>query len=173
MRKTNIQTWTEGWQEAYNREEEILLKIFKVEWVDVFHIGSTSIPSIGYAKPIIDILLVVKNIEKVEDFNDNMMLIGYKPRGENGIMYRRYFTKGNSNRTHHLHIYQFGHENIKRHLDFKAYLTTHPLDAQKYGELKVKLAAQFPDNTYEYQEGKEAFIKQLIKKVEKWTSQQF
>lgn len=159
MRKTNIQTWTEGWQEAYNREEEILLKIFKDEWVDVFHIGSTSIPSIGYAKPIIDILLVVKNIEKVEDFNDNMVLMGYMPRGENGIMYR-------------LHIYQFGHENIKRHLDFKAYLTAHPLDAQKYGELKVQLAAQFPDNTYEYQEGKETFIKQLIKKVEKWTSQQ-
>ncbi|MCK0473183.1 GrpB family protein [Alkalihalobacillus sp. APA_J-10(15)] len=32
-------------------------EVFKEELVDIFHIGSTSIPAIGFAKPIIDMLL--------------------------------------------------------------------------------------------------------------------
>ncbi|MBT2701308.1 GrpB family protein [Bacillus sp. ISL-40] len=37
-----------------------------------------------------------------------MVEIGYDPRGEQGIEGRRYFSKGGSNRTHHVHVYQNG-----------------------------------------------------------------
>lgn len=65
MRITNVQAWTEDWGKLYQQEEAKLKAVFKDELIDIFHIGSTSIPDIGYAKPIIDILLVVKELKKL------------------------------------------------------------------------------------------------------------
>ncbi|KZN97945.1 MAG: GrpB family protein [Bacillaceae bacterium] len=170
MRKTIILPWTEEWEKSYKKEAKILKAIFKDEIVDIFHIGSTSIPTIGYAKPIIDILIVVKDIEKVDLYNGKMKELGYEPRGENGISGRRYFPKGQDNRTHHVHIYQIGHENIEKHLLFKEYMIKNPDEAKKYGELKMKLAKQFPDHTHQYQKGKESFVNEMVEKSLKWAS---
>lgn len=155
----------------YTLESEIISRIFNNEMISIYHIGSTSIPHIGYAKPIIDILVVVKDIEKVDLYNKEMAEMGYSDRGEQGIVERRYFTKGGSNRTHHVHIYQYGNINIKKHLDFKEYLLAHSEDAKKYGELKIKLAEEFPDDTHKYQERKESFVNELVAKSIKWASE--
>src|SRR5690606_10959058 len=110
MRKTEIRPWTEQWIKKYEEEEIQLKQIFNEELHAIYHIGSTSIPTIGYAKPIIDILIVVKDINKIDFYNDAMISKGYNPKGENGIAGRRYFTKGHENRTHHVHIFQEGNE---------------------------------------------------------------
>ena len=170
MRKTNIVPWTAEWEVSYRIEAEILKDILKDELIDIYHIGSTSVKSIGFAKPIIDILIVVNKIELIDQYNDKLELLGYEPRGENGITGRRYFPKGKENRTHHVHIFQVGNENIKTHLDFKDFLIKHPTDAKSYGDLKIKLAEQFPDNTKEYQLGKEQFVNELVRKVKNWSS---
>ncbi|MCM3729835.1 GrpB family protein [Neobacillus cucumis] len=148
MRKTEILPWTEDWVKQYYKEESILKEIFKDELLGIYHIGSTSVPTIGFAKPIVDILIIVKDIEKVHLYNDKMSSIGYEPRGENGILGRRYFPKGKERRTHHIHFYQEGNENIRIHLDFKEYLINNPEDARSYGDLKIKLAKQFPNDIH-------------------------
>lgn len=170
MRKTEITPWTEEWAKLYLHEEKILINIFENELQGIYHIGSTSVPPIGFAKPIIDILLVVNDLEKVEQYNEKMLSQGYLPRGENGISGRRYFPKGKDKRTHHLHIYQVGHENIKIHLDFKEYLLHNSDDAKAYGQLKIKLAEQFPDDTHKYQDGKEHFVNGLVDKATNWNA---
>ncbi|MCM3439255.1 GrpB family protein [Metabacillus halosaccharovorans] len=171
MRKTEIVPWTKNWEESYRKEEKLLNEIFINELVDIFHIGSTSVPAIGYAKPIIDILIIVKNIENVDVYNDKMQTFGYEPRGENGISGRRYFPKGKEKRTHHVHIYQIGNENIEKHLSFKHYLLNHPEEAKKYGDLKIELANKFKDHTHQYQKGKEAFVNELVEKSLRWRNE--
>ncbi|OZI10475.1 hypothetical protein CEW92_16725 [Bacillaceae bacterium SAS-127] len=168
MRKTNICAWTEDWGKLYSQEEGVLKEVFGDELVDIFHIGSTSIPTIGYAKPIIDILIVVNDIEKVDLYNGDLLAVGYEAKGEFGIAGRRYFPKGGDNRTHHVHIFQVGSEHIQAHLDFKEYLIRHPMDAKRYGELKINLAKQFPNEHHKYQEGKQSFIHELVGKVQEW-----
>jgi GrpB-like predicted nucleotidyltransferase (UPF0157 family) len=148
-----------------------LKEVFKDELVDIFHIGSTSIPTIGFAKPIIDILIVVRNIENVDLYNSQMLTLAYEPKGENGIAGRRYFTKGKDNRTHLVHIFQIGSEFIKVHLDFKEFLIKNPIEANKYGELKINLAKQFPEEHHKYQEGKQQFVNNLVKRAKEWASQ--
>ena len=168
MRKTKICPWTEEWGKVYRHEEKLLKGILKDEIVHIFHIGSTSVQATGYAKPIIDILIVVKSIEKVDLFNGELRRFGYESKGENGITGRRYFPKGNESRTHHLHIFQVGNENIKTHLDFKDYLIKHPEDAKKYGEVKIELAKKFPENHYRYQDEKQVFVNGLVLKAKDW-----
>ena len=168
MRETNIMPWTEEWGKLYSEEENLLKRIFKNELVDIFHIGSTSIPTIGYAKPIIDILIVVKDIEKVDSYISIMEELGYVSKGENGITGRRYFPKGEENRTHHVHIFQIGSEHIKPLLDFKEYLINNPLEAKEYGELKINLTKQFPKEHHKYQEGKQQFVNELAIKAKEW-----
>jgi GrpB-like predicted nucleotidyltransferase (UPF0157 family) len=170
LRKTKIDSWTDEWEKSYSREKEKLKEVFKEELVDIYHIGSTSIPTIGFAKPIIDILIVVRNIKNVDLYNSEMLKLEYEPKGENGIAGRRYFTKGKDNRTHHVHIFQFGSEFIKIHLDFKEFLIKNPIEAKKYGELKINLAKQFPDEHHKYQEGKQQFVNNLVKKVKEWAT---
>lgn len=66
MRRTEIVAWTETWNELYVIESNIISQIFNSEMTSIHHIGSTSVPNIGYAKPIIDVLVVVKDIEKID-----------------------------------------------------------------------------------------------------------
>ncbi|WP_127532047.1 GrpB family protein [Paenibacillus kobensis] len=171
MRRTEITHWTEHWFDLYRKEEVLLQSIFSNELLEIHHIGSTSVPQIGFAKPIIDILIVVKDIIKVDEYNEQMILKGYKPRGEHGIVGRRYFPKGGDHRTHHVHIYEVGNINIDYHLNFKEYLKSHPDEAKTYGKLKLHLSKQSPDNVGVYQDGKEAFCTETVKKAMKWASE--
>lgn len=170
MRKTNIQPWTKEWEVKYKIEELALKEIFKDIIIDIFHIGSTSIPTIGFAKPIIDILIVLEDIEQVDPLNNKMTELGYSPKGENGIPGRRYFSKGGEQRTHHIHVYQKGNENIQIHLNFQAYLLENPDIAEQYGQLKKSLLEKYPDNHQKYQEGKQEFVDQLVKAAQKWAA---
>lgn len=79
----------------YEKEAKKLCNIFASEIIEIHHIGSTAVKGLT-AKPIIDIMPVVKDIERVEDFNIAMIDIGYEAKGENGLPGRRFFQKGGS-----------------------------------------------------------------------------
>lgn len=76
MRKTKIVPWPNEWETLYSLEEKHLKEIFKDEMLGIYHIGSTSIPVVGYAKPTIDILISVKDIEMIDEYNEKMCLQG-------------------------------------------------------------------------------------------------
>ncbi|WP_282941577.1 GrpB family protein [Paenibacillus sp. RC67] len=171
MRKTIVAEWTPEWAVRYSEVARLLKDILDTELVRIHHIGSTSIPCIGYAKPIIDILIEVVNIEVISSFNEAMHDEGFSPKGENGIPGRRYFTKGGDQRTHHVHIFEVGHPSIAAHLDFKAYMLEHPQDAADYGQLKLRLAEQFPESVHQYQDGKRSLLENLVQKAAIWAAE--
>ncbi len=148
-------------------EVEKLKLIFGNEIVDIHHIGSTSVPGLK-AKPILDIMPVVRDIALVDKYNQEMQVIGYEPKGENGIPRRRYYQKGGENRSHHVHIYQVGSYEIKRHLAFRDYLLRHPDVKKSYGELKERLAQQFPYDIESYINGKEHLVREIEVKALNW-----
>lgn len=172
MRKTIIVPWTHNWSIQFQEESSMLEALLGEELLAIHHIGSTSVPDIGYAKPIIDILIVVHNIHNVDKYNGLMTTLGYIPRGENGIPNRRYFTKGKEQRSHHVHIHQLHDERISAHLNFKQYLIAHPREARSYGQVKLRLAKLFPDDIHLYQQGKESFVNQLVASSKQWAASQ-
>ena len=89
--------------------------------------------------------------------------------GEFGIPGRRYYRKGGENRTHQIHAFsEEDHWNIDRHLAVRDYLRAHPKEAKLYGDLKQRLAQQFPEDIERYCDGKDAFVKALEKRAYAW-----
>ena len=161
-----------GWKESFREEASRLRAIFEQEIIAIHHIGSTSIPNIS-AKPIIDILVEVRAIGRIDHFNSVMRQHGYRPRGENGLPGRRYFVKGSQAlHTHHIHMYEHGHPDIARVLIFRDYLLAHPDEALRYGKLKEALAHQFPKDIDTYQSGKAELIQELEGKAARWKAEE-
>ncbi len=168
MRKMEVRPYDTNWASLFLEEASLLQQIFGDELVEIHHIGSTSVPGLS-AKPVIDILPVVRDIARVDAYNSEMLAHGYEPRGELGLAGRRYFPKGGNERTHHVHVYQIGHPDIFRHIAFRDYLRAHPDEAKPYGDLKEELAKRFPYDSGGYVEGKEALVQALEQKALVWS----
>jgi len=160
------------WAQLFAEEAAKLRVVFGDLLLEIHHIGSTSVPGLP-AKPVIDIMPVVKDIAQVDLLNVQMESLGYEAMGECGLAGRRYFRKGGDDRTHNVHTYQWDNRQaIERHLAVRDYLRTHPATAKEYGELKQRLARQFPTDIYGYMDGKDSFVKALEQEALRWRQKQ-
>lgn len=167
-RKVEVVEHDESWEAIFQLEEERLQHLLGDLIVNVHHIGSTAIPGI-VAKPIVDILVEVKDIQKVDQYNPGMQQLGYIPKGEFGISGRRFFIKGTeADRTHHVHIYEVGDIEVGRHVNFRDYLKLHPDVAMEYSRLKAKLADKYPYDIDAYMFEKNRFIEDVEMKIIIW-----
>lgn len=157
-----------NWKLLFEKEAAALRDALQDAVISVLHIGSTSVEGLS-AKPIVDILLVVKEIAALDDKADVFSALGYTPMGEYGIVGRRYFTKGQAKRTHQIHA--FGYESshdILRHVAFRDYLKSNPEKRVAYSTLKQELAKKYPQDIAAYCDGKDAFVKRLEKEALLW-----
>jgi len=168
MRKVEVLPYNPEWLTLFEQEAAKLDELFGDELVEIHHIGSTAVPGLS-AKPVIDIMPVVRDISRVDDYNDRMRQLRYEPKGENGLPGRRYFQKGGFHRTHHVHIYEKGNPEINRHLAFRDFLRSHPAERDMYGELKEQLAKQYPYSIDAYITGKEELVLEIEKKAMAWS----
>lgn len=154
------------WKELFREEKESLLKDFPGKILKVSHGGSTAIPGIS-AKPLIDIFAVVPSLQVAEEIQPELEKLGYEYRGEEGIPERRFYVKGDrSNRTHNLHLVEESSREWKNHILIKNYYLKYPAAAQEYAKIKEQLAKDFPEDRRAYGSGKDAFIKEIIRKAE-------
>lgn len=160
-------TWATAFQEAVN---EVAAE-FRGNLIAIHHIGSTAIPGI-HAKPIIDMLAVVFDIDAVDHSNGDLARYGYVAKGEFGICGRRYFFRNSATgaRTHQIHAFQTGTPGVARHLAFRDYLRAHPQVALTYSDLKRRLAEAHPEDIEAYMDGKDAFIKDVEAKALEWAA---
>lgn len=164
--KVRLSNFDENWSKMFQMEERILNTIFGNEIIKCEHFGSTSVKGLK-AKPVIDMMCIVKDIERIDSFNQQMDSLGYDIAGEWGIPGRRLFRKGGENRTHHIHFYQYDNPQINRHLIFRDYLRAHPEAVSKYSRFKDELAQRFED-TREYSQAKKSFVQEMEKKALYW-----
>lgn len=121
MRILTVVDYDEMWPTLFENERTLLQMTLGKVISRIHHIGSTSVPGLS-AKPVIDILIEVANLEELDSLNQAMEGVGYTVRGENGILNRRYFTKGGNQRSHHIHAFTTGDAQIIKHLAFRDYL---------------------------------------------------
>lgn len=72
------------WRQLFQQEAEQLTAVLGNNVVAMHHVGSTAIPTI-YAKPILDLMLVVQDIPALDRKQPMMEALGYVALGEFGI----------------------------------------------------------------------------------------
>ncbi|MFO7680405.1 MAG: bifunctional GrpB family protein/GNAT family N-acetyltransferase [Chloroflexota bacterium] len=157
-----------AWKQAFRAEMAHLTPIFGDNLVDIHHIGSTAVSGIK-AKPTIDMLPIVWDIQQVDNLKEAMAAAGYIHRGEHGVPGRRYFRKGSdAEHTHHIHTFQVGSPEIARHLLFRDYLRTRSTKARDYDRLKTQLAQVYQDDPAAYTHAKTEFILAIEREAFTW-----
>ncbi len=130
-------------------------RVLKIE-----HVGSTAIPSMP-AKPIIDILIVVRDFERASVCIRALERLGYEYKGENSQLRQHHLLKG-SPTTHTLYLVEPDNEELAARVRFRDYLIAHPEAARAYAHLKVSLAERHAADLKAYQEGKLEFVKWIV-----------
>lgn len=166
--QVNVKEFDLGWKALFEKEAELIRSILGDSCKAVHHIGSTAVDGLP-AKPIIDILTVVDDIEAVDKLIPQFEAAGYEYLGELGLAERRYLRKGGIERTHLLQIYAESCSfHIERHLAVRDYLRSNKEIAEEYGALKTRLAKKFPNNNEAYCDGKDGFVDALERAALKW-----
>ena len=163
-----------GWAAEFGREAAALSRVFGDSVVAVHHIGSTSVLGLA-AKPIVDILVLLRETDTIHRFNPGIKGLGYRVRGEcldaevPGTPGRFYFSKDTAGvRTHHVHVCAEGHPQVIDLLATRDYLRSHPERARQYGAHKRDLAVAHRHDNVAYMRGKDAFVKALIDEARVW-----
>lgn len=159
------------WRDIYKSHINKIEPILGNEILSVHHVGSTSIPGM-WAKPNIDVMVVVHDISKIKQYRTDMELAGYVARGDYSKIDEEYFTEDlpSGERVASIHVFQSGNPEIKKHLDFRDYLTTNEDARNRYIKLKKQLVHDRKVHYRGYDDGKQKLISQLNKEAEAWAS---
>lgn len=123
------------------------------------HVGSTAVPGLS-AKPVIDLLGEAGSLAGIAAARSALERLGYRWRGENGFVGRRYFTRDDADtgaRAVHLHVYAAGEPALAWHLAFRDRLRAEPATAAAYAREKSRCAALHPDDSGAYAACKQAW----------------
>jgi len=147
-----------NWPVLFEREREILERAVG-RWVvgGIHHVGSTAVPGLD-AKPIIDILVGVGNLETSRAC--------FEPLAELEYLYAPYLSEemhwfckpDPQHRTHHLHLAPADGQRFEDELAFRDRLRADRAMATNYAALKHQLATRFEDDREAYTEAKAEFI---------------
>jgi GrpB-like predicted nucleotidyltransferase (UPF0157 family) len=133
------------------------------DWVvgGIHHVGSTAVPGLE-AKPIIDILVGVRDLDESRACFEPLARLGY--------MYAPYlaeemhwFCKPHpSRRTHHLHLVPVDSKRYHAELAFCNHLRESPQIAAEYLALKRGLARRFAHDREAYTDSKADFFRRVL-----------
>lgn len=156
------------WPASFERERSVLESVLDPVLVGkVEHIGSTAVPGLE-AKPIIDMLAVVSDIEASAGPSGRLGSVGWVAASEpTDIEERRrsFCTPSVALRTHHLHVVEERSEGWRGWLAFRDHLRSNPADRARYAGLKRTLAEGVtdPNDRAGYRSGKATFIQELTR----------
>jgi GrpB-like predicted nucleotidyltransferase (UPF0157 family) len=158
-----------AWHQAFEREACAIRHALNDVPIVLHHIGSTSIPGI-LAKPIIDLLGIVDDLDALDRHSPQMRDLGYEVMGPFGIEGRRYFRKFDTRgqRTHHLHVFSAGSIHIERHIAFRDYLRGNPVRTAEYSALREKITSGSAVSWGDYIDAKDPFVAETEKLAVDW-----
>lgn len=162
--------YDEKWTDIAAKEIASIRALLPEVDFEIEHIGSTAIPGLS-AKPIIDLLIGIDSLTVAKQFIEPLEKIGYSYWRENPKGWHFYFVKGlplvgGTGRTHHVHIYEKGHDEFHKRLLFRDYLKAHPEIAKAYSALKSNLADMYTNDREKYTDAKTDFIMEVVASAE-------
>jgi len=167
--KIEIVPYNPTWPSLFEQEKRQLIESLGKVIEHIHHIGSTAVEGLS-AKPVIDIIIEASSLKALDDNAPIFKHHGYEVMGEFGIVGRRYYRKGDDNRTHQIHAFVTGDQNVHRHIAFRDYLRAHPSIRLEYQQLKIDTASRCNNDIEIYCDGKNDFIKHYETRALEWVA---
>lgn len=166
-RPYSLEDPNDSWAQKFADVKKILESVFGEKIISVDHIGSNSFGI--KAKPLLDILIVVKDIKDLVKEKAAMEHIGYSWEDNYIEQDSVFFYKLEGERKiENIHVMSLGHQKIDQFLLTKEYFLAHPEVLQEYEQLKINLNKQFPDDYPSYRAGKNDFLQNILKLAKEW-----
>jgi GrpB-like predicted nucleotidyltransferase (UPF0157 family) len=160
-----------AWSLEFEQEATGIRKALDHLDVKIEHYGSTAVPSLR-AKPILDILVGIRPLEKWALCRPHLEAIGYDYAEGAGVPGHHIFGKGRD-RTHLVHIVEYEGESWRENLLFRDELRRNNNLRAAYLKVKEDAARQVPEGRSKYNEVKGPFIERtkqdLTKSLERTT----
>lgn len=146
-------TWPDRFDELGTRIRSALGDVA----LSVEHIGSTSVPRLA-AKPVIDVLVVVADIDDEGTYVPALEDAGFvlRVREAGHRMFRT------PERDVHIHVYSSGDQAIPDYLDLRDWLRVDAADRALYAEVKRDLVTRPWSDMNHYAEAKTGVIQQIL-----------
>ena len=152
------------WTSLFEKLAEDLQVALRGRVGQIHHVGSTSVPGLA-AKPILDILVGVPDLEDSRGLFPDLARFGFEYRADEEIPDRHYFRKRQgTRRTHHLSLAEPTSLHYTATLAFRDALRGDRQLAKNYERLKRALAAQYPFDREAYQAGKTGFVMEVLRR---------
>jgi GrpB-like predicted nucleotidyltransferase (UPF0157 family) len=137
--EVRLQEFTIDWIEEFERTKEEILQVIEIQEECIQHIGSTSIEGMK-AKPIIDILVGVENIDNLsQEWFMQLKEIGFyqlQVEMENEIILAKFTGESFEMKTHYIHLTTFEGKQWKEYMIFKEQLHSKPNLREEYIRIK-------------------------------------
>ncbi|PDY46725.1 GrpB family protein [Bacillus pseudomycoides] len=157
-----IEPYNLNWHTEFVKEKEKFITLLKKDILVIEHIGSTSVEGLD-AKPLIDMMIGVKDLKLVDHWIEPLQTIEYEYIFHENFPQRRFFRKGQWRAgTHHLHVYTYGGQEWEDNLLFRDFMRNHEWARVEYKQLKQELAMKYPFDRVAYTNAKEPFIRRII-----------
>jgi GrpB-like predicted nucleotidyltransferase (UPF0157 family) len=158
-----IEPYNPAWPEAFEAERRILLSVLE-RWLAgrIEHVGSTAVPGLA-AKPVIDIMAPVADLESSRPALEALRDIGYCYFPYRADVMHWLCKPSPEFRTHHLHLVPLGSALWVERLAFRDLLIAEPSVASDYAALKHRLAAEFRHDRERYTDEKGPFIEAALR----------
>jgi GrpB-like predicted nucleotidyltransferase (UPF0157 family) len=144
-------------------EERAALEGLLAHWVvaDIEHVGSTAVPGLA-AKPVIDIMAPVESLEASRGSIEAASRAGYTYWPYKADVMHWFCKPSAARRTHHLHVVPFESPLWFDRLRFRDALRSDANLAERYAELKLRLAGRYRHDREAYTEGKSGFVAAVL-----------
>jgi GrpB-like predicted nucleotidyltransferase (UPF0157 family) len=154
------------WKTLFAAEAERIRDALGERVLAIEHVGSTAVAGLP-AKPIIDLMVGIADIDDSDKEIRTLEEIGYERRPNGDLPGRLYLVLGSAEmRRFHLSLSEPGSDFWRGHLLFRDSLRADPAVAAAYARLKRELAARYPDDRLSYTAGKEEFIAGVLAMAE-------
>jgi GrpB-like predicted nucleotidyltransferase (UPF0157 family) len=157
------------WEQNAKETIEYLKNRFGDLIVDIEHIGSTSIKTIK-AKPIIDLVVGMKDFNYLENIMEKMEANGLKYCPKNDRPESRMFVIGELDGilTHIIHLVEHNGNEWNNKINFRDYMNNNIEKAREYENLKINSMKNNENNVPNHHKNKEQFIIEKIKEANNW-----
>jgi len=159
-RMIHIVDYDESWPLKFSKNSQTISEALGDVVVGIEHIGSTSVPGLA-AKPIIDILLILKDSSDESKYLEKMESAGFvlRVREPDFHEHRMFRTM---DKDVHIHVLSEGSAEIDRYLVFRDRLRNSESDRQAYEKVKRKLAKGEWEDMNDYANAKTQIVERII-----------